>query len=274
MYRQFAITLVIAVVLSGIVALTLTPALCAMLLKETPHEHAQPASSGGSTAGSTGSPAATSARGGRVLGPAARLAGGVRRDAGAGLRALRRVPTAFIPTEDKGYLRDRDPAARRRLAAAHRRRWSSGWRACLRQGARASEHFAALVGFDLLAQANQTNGATMFVLLKPWDERNKDEHGRRDPWPGQRAAVRDEGRARLRLQLPRDPRPRHDGGPGAQPPGRGRARTSRPSPGQVQSCPGRHEQASGDAGRGDDRSGPTCPRSSSRWIGKPPRRAA
>ncbi|HEX4573805.1 MAG TPA: efflux RND transporter permease subunit, partial [Gemmatimonadales bacterium] len=34
LFRQFAITIVIAVVLSGIVALTLTPALCALLLKE------------------------------------------------------------------------------------------------------------------------------------------------------------------------------------------------------------------------------------------------
>src|SRR3989442_584186 len=33
MYRQFAITIAVAVVLSGIVALTLTPALCAVLLK-------------------------------------------------------------------------------------------------------------------------------------------------------------------------------------------------------------------------------------------------
>src|SRR5712691_13072903 len=33
MYKQFAITLVLAVVISGIVALTLTPALCAVLLR-------------------------------------------------------------------------------------------------------------------------------------------------------------------------------------------------------------------------------------------------
>ena len=33
MYKQFAVTLVIAVVISGIVALTLTPALCAVLLE-------------------------------------------------------------------------------------------------------------------------------------------------------------------------------------------------------------------------------------------------
>ena len=30
------------------------------------------------------------------------------------------------------------------------------------------------MGFNLLAQANQSNGATMFVLLKPWDERDSE----------------------------------------------------------------------------------------------------
>src|SRR5262252_4024037 len=39
LYKQFAITIAIAVVLSGIVALTLTPALCALLLKDTAGEH-------------------------------------------------------------------------------------------------------------------------------------------------------------------------------------------------------------------------------------------
>jgi HAE1 family hydrophobic/amphiphilic exporter-1 len=36
-YREFSLTMAVAIVLSGVVALTLTPALCAMLLK--PHEH-------------------------------------------------------------------------------------------------------------------------------------------------------------------------------------------------------------------------------------------
>ena len=36
LYRQFAVTISIAVVISGIVALTLTPALCVLILK---HEH-------------------------------------------------------------------------------------------------------------------------------------------------------------------------------------------------------------------------------------------
>ena len=39
MYKQFAITISVSVVLSGIVALTLTPALCALLLKPHAHGH-------------------------------------------------------------------------------------------------------------------------------------------------------------------------------------------------------------------------------------------
>ena len=42
MYKQFAITISVSVVLSGIVALTLTPALCSLLLKPHAHDH-QPA---------------------------------------------------------------------------------------------------------------------------------------------------------------------------------------------------------------------------------------
>jgi multidrug efflux pump len=39
LYRQFAVTIAIAVVLSGLVALTLTPSLCVLMLKR---EHKQP----------------------------------------------------------------------------------------------------------------------------------------------------------------------------------------------------------------------------------------
>lgn len=39
LYQQFAITIAISVVISGVVALTLTPALCAVLLKSSGHSH-------------------------------------------------------------------------------------------------------------------------------------------------------------------------------------------------------------------------------------------
>ncbi len=41
-YRQFSITLAISIILSGVVALTLTPALCALLLKNTHQENGLP----------------------------------------------------------------------------------------------------------------------------------------------------------------------------------------------------------------------------------------
>ena len=171
MLRQFAVTLVIAVVLSGIVALTLTPALCALLLKGTPHDSSNrffrtfnrwfDRTTGGyvSRVGSMlGRPRAWIAAFGVILVLAFVL--------------YRRVPSAFIPTEDKGFfviaIQLPDGASRQRTDAVVER-----VEGMLRKepGVRT---FAALVGFNLLAQANQSNGATMFVLLKPWDDRNKD----------------------------------------------------------------------------------------------------
>lgn len=43
-YRQFSLTLAISIVISGINALTLTPALCALLLKHNPHHNKRPQS--------------------------------------------------------------------------------------------------------------------------------------------------------------------------------------------------------------------------------------
>ena len=53
LYRQFAVTISIAVVISGLVALTLSPALCVLILK--PHQPPNAASSRGSTAASRAS---------------------------------------------------------------------------------------------------------------------------------------------------------------------------------------------------------------------------
>ena len=60
LYRQFAVTISIAVVISGFVALTLTPALCVLILKRE-HQPAGPLLRARSTAGSRASPAATRA---------------------------------------------------------------------------------------------------------------------------------------------------------------------------------------------------------------------
>ncbi len=168
MLQQFAVTLVISVVLSGVVALTLTPALCALLLKEAQGHSPNPVFS-------------------RFNRTFDRITGGylsgvrlsIRRPRSvlavfAVLLALtavlvRRTPTGFLPSEDKGILlvvaQLPDGASTQRTT-----RVVEQIEAFLREEP-AVERFTALVGFNFIAGANQTNGASIFATLKPWDER-------------------------------------------------------------------------------------------------------
>ncbi|HEY5218602.1 MAG TPA: multidrug efflux RND transporter permease subunit [Gemmatimonadaceae bacterium] len=168
LFRQFAITIVIAVVLSGIVALTLTPALCSLLLKEA------------NVANTTGFFGWFNRMFDRAtLG----YAGGVDRVLGrpriwfavfailVGLTGLiwSRVPSAFIPTEDKGYMAIAvqlpDAASLQRTEAV-----VSQVEGILHQEPAVRE-IVVLVGLNILGFSSQTNSATMFVQFKPWGER-------------------------------------------------------------------------------------------------------
>jgi hydrophobe/amphiphile efflux-1 (HAE1) family protein len=168
MYKQFAITLVVAVVISGIVALTLTPALCAVLLR--PIE-------GGSRNRLFG----WFNRGfGRVTERYIASVGGViaRPARWIALFAVmlvliavlvRRVPSGFIPTEDKGYfalvIQLPDGASLQRTVDVTRRIEAY----LMKQPAVA--YVVNFSGLSFVLGTNQTNAASMFVLLKPWDER-------------------------------------------------------------------------------------------------------
>jgi len=170
LFKQFAMTIVIAVVLSGIVALTLTPALCALLLKESNETH---------TTGFFGWFNRVFARATRgytgavdsVLGrPAAWLGAFAVLLALAGL-LWKRIPTAFIPTEDKGYM-----AMSVQLPDAASLQRTEATVANIEKIIRTEPsvvNIVALVGLDLLSQSNATNGATVFLNLKPWEERSK-----------------------------------------------------------------------------------------------------
>jgi hydrophobe/amphiphile efflux-1 (HAE1) family protein len=170
LFKQFAMTIVIAVVLSGIVALTLTPALCALLLKESNEAH---------TTGFFGWFNRTFAKATRgytgavdsVLGrPAAWLGAFAVLLALAGL-LWKRIPTAFIPTEDKGYM-----AMSVQLPDAASLQRTEATVANIESIIRTEPsvvNIVALVGLDLLSQSSATNGATVFLNLKPWEERSK-----------------------------------------------------------------------------------------------------
>src|SRR5437899_1903554 len=82
---------------------------------------------------------------------------------------VRSVPTGFIPSEDKGYfgmlVELPDNASRQRTEAVVKQ--VEGF--LLQQPA--IHHVVSLVGLNFIQNANQTNAAIMFVMLKPWDER-------------------------------------------------------------------------------------------------------
>ncbi len=184
MYRQFAITIAIAVVLSGIVALTLTPALCAVLLKPSltpppPLHDVERGSEGVRSwlgrffAGfNRGFRAATE----RYVGAAGRVIDRPRTffpALGVVMALLfvllRSVPSGFIPSEDKGYFAMLvalpDDASRQRTEQV-----VGGIEGFLKQQP-AVNHVVALVGLDFIQNANQTNAAIIFVNMKPWDQR-------------------------------------------------------------------------------------------------------
>ncbi len=169
-FKQFAMTIVIAVVLSGVVALTLTPALCALLLKDTNETH---------TTGFFGWFNRMFAKGTRgyvgavdsVLGRPAASLGGFVLLIGLALLLWSRIPSAFLPTEDKGYmalsiqLPDAASLQRTEAVVANVEK--------IVHAEPAVVNSVALVGLDFLSQSNSTNSATMFVNVTPWDQRSK-----------------------------------------------------------------------------------------------------
>ncbi len=166
LYQQFAVTVATAVTISGLIALTLTPAMCALLLKPQHIENRlfRPFNRGFAWLTRT-------------------YLGGIRltvRHAviavlifvgilGADALLFRTVPSGFVPPEDQGYIlgsltlpdgatvqRTQEAgAAVQKILLAHP----------------AVEHVFVVSGLDVIAGASKTNAATIFIPLKPWDER-------------------------------------------------------------------------------------------------------
>ena len=172
LYRQFAVTVAISVVISGFTALTLTPALCAILLRD----HAEP-----------------SRLSQRLFAPFnigfAWLTAGFLKGVAWCIRwralslmlfalmlaltalMFARVPGSFVPAEDQGYVFGSvvlpDGATLERTGKLVEK---------VQQMVSASpavQNVLGIVGFDLIGGGNKTNAATLFIPLKPWDQREQ-----------------------------------------------------------------------------------------------------
>ena len=167
MYRQFAITICVAVLFSSVNALTLSPALCALLLQSGEKKEAlwyQKFLSGfGFLTNQYDRGVQWVLRKLAVVvvifvGWMAALAIGVMN-----------TPTGFVPDEDKGALfvnvQLPDASSINRTKAAMDK--VSG----IILADPAVETATAITGFSILTGAMSSNGGTLFVVLKPWDER-------------------------------------------------------------------------------------------------------
>ncbi|TLD95140.1 multidrug efflux RND transporter permease subunit [Helicobacter jaachi] len=170
-YQQFAITIVISVVISGFVALTLTPALCVSILKS--HEpkpfyivkrfndffdwltH------------KFGEQIVRALRLGLVM---VLIFAAI---IGATWGLLVKLPTGLVPEEDKG-----DVLAFMSLppASSLSRTINEGKKAlAILHDDNNVQSTMLITGFDMLSSAARTSSAAMFITLKDWSERKKKE---------------------------------------------------------------------------------------------------
>lgn len=176
LYKQFALTIAVSMALSAIVALTLTPALCTLLLK--PH-------SGEARTG--------------ILGRffdrfnlwfdriTEKYSNGVRQSIrqarlwGVGLIVivvlcvgmLRIIPSTFVPSEDQGFMLS--VVSLPEAANMNRTRAIARQVGDIYRSLPGVENTMEIAGFDILAGGQKSNGAMVIAGMYPWSERTTPE---------------------------------------------------------------------------------------------------
>jgi HAE1 family hydrophobic/amphiphilic exporter-1 len=174
-YRQFSITMAVAIVLSGVMALTLAPVLCAMLLKKPDHGHT-----------------------GKRRGPIAWLLGVFNRVfekitdlyeallkkivhrwiltllvlVGAGTATYfinKDLPAGFIPAEDQGMIYailQTPPGSTLERTYAKSRELQK-----IAKSIEGVESVSTLAGYEVLTEGRGSNAGTCLINLKNWSDR-------------------------------------------------------------------------------------------------------
>ena len=168
LYRQFAVTIGVSVVLSGFVALTLTPALCAILLKHKnkPFKIFQLFNDGFERFKLNYIKGVSFNLSHRWFTAAILVAVIV-----GCWQFLQIVPTSFVPREDQGILR----VAIQLPEGATLNRTGVVVTDLSREIRKIPEveNVTALVANDTIANDTKSNAASLIVQLKPWDQRTR-----------------------------------------------------------------------------------------------------
>ncbi|MBB2147628.1 efflux RND transporter permease subunit [Pedobacter gandavensis] len=174
LYQQFAITIAISVIISAFIALSLTPALCTLLLKPTPANE-----------GSRGIGEWFAKFNNWFDRVTKGYAKGVQKSIKgfrfaillllgicvAAFLLLYHKPTGFIPSEDDGNLYvtfQLPPASSTSQSVTVMNKLMKVVAATPGVG-----HYAALSGLNVINNATNSNGGTIYVQLKPWSDRGK-----------------------------------------------------------------------------------------------------
>jgi hydrophobe/amphiphile efflux-1 (HAE1) family protein len=174
LYKQFAITISISVILSVIVALTLTPALCQMLLRPRKEIRGPVGiflrgfnkAFNKTTDGYLGGVSFFLRK--AVIGVA--CLAGLWLGAGSLMMSL---PTGFVPNEDQGYFFTAfnlpDGASMERTDQLMKRAEAD------LKSIPGVEEVLTMGGLNLLTNAYTSNNASIITMLKPWEERKSKE---------------------------------------------------------------------------------------------------
>jgi len=172
-YRQFSITMACAIVLSGIVALTLTPVLCAMILK---NNHGKPRKKTPINRFLDGFNVLFEKLTGRYTTLLTHIVNrkiitfGILIVFGIGIIGLSRdLPSGFIPNEDQGmiYAIIQTPPG----ATLERTNDVARQLQKIAEKVEGIKSVSALAGYEVLTEGRGSNAGTCLINLKDWNER-------------------------------------------------------------------------------------------------------
>ncbi len=173
-YRQFSITMASSIIISGIVALTLTPVLCAMILKNT---HGQPRKKTWMNRALDSFNRWFERLTGKYVGLLRLIVNrrvltfGMLLAFSFGIFGINlRLPSGFIPSEDQGmiYAVVQTPPG----STLERTNDISRKLQAIAEKVDGIESVTALAGYEVLTEGRGSNAGTCLINLKPWNERH------------------------------------------------------------------------------------------------------